>query len=578
MATILVIEDALSLREEILQMLELMEFQGIGAGDGLTGVNLAQQHLPDLIICDIMLPELDGYGVLQTLRRIPETTGIPFIFLTAKADRADIRQGMNLGADDYLTKPFTSEELGEAIAARLHKRATTIMPYVLEMKRAVAQIGQLAYQDPITGLANRITFQQQLQDAVRQAEQYQHSIGVLCVRLRYSQQGHRRLELSDRDALLRLIAERLMDCINQQDSVARLSEDEFSLLLPQLAGKEVMVEMAKTIRHSLAVPCCIDGRPINFQVSIGGTLYPSDRSPANELLHHAIAAADWGQKHSDVICQFYETEIEAAILTRQALEDSFQHALRTSVLQVYYQPQISIVTGRIVGAEALLRWKHPKLGWISPAVFVPIAEELQLDTDLNEWLFQTICEQVKVWQSTHVMPVRVSINLSAAQLQQVELVEQITRILNNADVSPEWLGLELTETTIMEDIQTSIAILQTLKQMGFYLSVDDFGTGYSSLNYLKRLPIDALKIDQSFIKNVVTDENDRAIVAAIIALAQRLNLRVVAEGVETDEQLTFLRRQGCHTAQGYLFSTAVSAQQFGEMLTSHEGASMSVHD
>ncbi|NJO39283.1 MAG: EAL domain-containing protein [Cyanobacteria bacterium CRU_2_1] len=574
MTTILVIEDMLPLREEILEILHLMDFQGIGAENGTVGVELANRCTPDLIICDIMMPELDGYGVLQALRQTPETATIPFIFLTAKADRSDIRHGMNLGADDYLTKPFTSDELSEAIAARLHKKATMMIPYVMEMRRTTEQLGQMVYRDPLTGLPNRILFQQRLQEAIAESKQDQHSIMVLCIRLKQSQLVKIKLELSAIDLLLQAIAERLTNCVAAKDTVARFSGDEFSLIVPEITCHDEAVKIAEQIRKMLSEPYLIDQQSITIQVYLGATLYPEDHCATDRLLSHALMSTDWGQKHNHFSCQFYDSNIEVSMTHRRILEASLYTALQQAEnkelpsLQVYYQPQVNLVTGRIVGAEALLRMQHPELGWISPAMFISIAEETDLIIPLGAWVLQTVCHQAKRWQSIQNAPIRISVNLSAHQLKQPELTETVAQILTEADLPSDWLGLELTETAVMEDVERSVAMLQTLREMGIHLSVDDFGTGYSSLSYLKRLPIDTLKIDRSFVFNATTDENDAAIVSTIITLAQSLNLRIIAEGVETREQYQFLHQRGCHAMQGYLFSPAVPAIQFEQILAS----------
>ncbi|MBW4658912.1 MAG: EAL domain-containing protein [Drouetiella hepatica Uher 2000/2452] len=565
MTTILIIEDTASLQEEILQMLDLMNFRGLAADNGVAGVQLAQQHLPDIILCDIMMPEMDGYDVLQTLRRNPETARIPFIFLTARADRADIRRGMNLGADDYLTKPFTSSDLGEAITARLCKQAAITAPYVLEMKRAAEQLGQMAFRDSLTGLPNRIQFQHRLQEALIQANRNQQAIAVLCVSLERFRAFNVRFGQSAGDALLQSVAERLKTCVTAEDTIARLSGDEFCILLTH-RSPEAIERSAEEILKALSAPYLIQEHSLHTQISMGGSIYPNDES-GDKLLNHAAIAMNWGREQGNPHCQFYSDEIAETTATRSLLEAGLRRALDKAELQVHYQPQVNLITGRIIGAEAFLRWNSAELGSISPFNFIAVAEETGLIVPIGEWMIQIACLQAKTWQTKHLLPLRMSVNLSAYQFKQPGLVRSIAQILKDTELDAELLAIEISETTVMADVEASLSTLQQIKELGVHISIDDFGTGYSSLNYLTRLPMDTLKIDQAFVKDITTDQYGAAIASAITALAQSLNLRVVAEGVETPEQLAFLRRQGCNALQGFLFSPAISADEFEKLLT-----------
>lgn len=574
MTTILVIEDMPSLREEILQMLELMDFQGIGAENGAQGVQVAQQGLPDLIICDIMLPELDGYGVLQTLRNDPETANIPFIFLTARADRSDMRQGMTMGADDYLTKPFTSEELRGAIAAQLSKKEARVLPYVTEMKRAAQQLSDMAYRDPVTGLPNRIQFQQQLALALSHAQQQQQSIGVMCVRVGHSSSGRAEPLPFMSEPLLRTIADRLTTCLSHLglshlglshlDSVARLSSNEFSLVLAHIQHPQDLRKTARAIQQALSAPFSVDGHRVAVETTIGATLYPADNSTADGLLNHAIAALNWGVQHSSPF-QHYGDEVEAAIRRNQAIKTSLANALEQTELEVLYQPQVHLTTGQIVGAEALWQWNHPQLGIISSTLLFPSPEISTLMRALDEWLLKTVCEQIKHWRSLQIQPMRISVNISTTDAIQPRLVNTLVDLLTQTDLSSAWLGLELTETAL-EDVERIVPVLRQLRELGIQLTIDHFGMGYFSLRDLRRLPIDALKINPALIKTMLTQDGDRTIVSAIAALAQNLNLMVFAEGLDTDAQLKVLQQQGCNVGQGRLFKSAMSAQELEQIL------------
>jgi diguanylate cyclase (GGDEF)-like protein len=576
MTQILVIEDDANVRTLILKLLQAEGFEVINASDGRAGVQLAQVYEPDLIICDIMMPECDGYEVLNQLRQNPETANIPFIFLSAKSERVDLRQGMELGADDYLTKPFKRAELLGAVAARLSKQAAVTQPYVDEMKRAAQTLSQLAHRDPLTNLPNRILFHHQFQEAVARAtrihlstpERSQKLIAVFCINLDRFKAINTNLGYNTGDLLLKLVAERLEQNFGQRGMVARLGGDEFSLLVTNPTSRQELAELAQKALQLLGDPYDLNGCYAQIQTSIGIALYPEDSSHLDRLLNQADMAMRYVKAERKGGYQFYTPDIDALEAERQLMESKLGLALDRLEFQLYYQPQINLITGRIIGAEALLRWKDPERGLVYPAKFISIAEETGLIIPIGEWVLRTACAQAKIWQTLNRLPIRISVNLSARQFKQENLVGIIDQILQETDLSSDALVLELTETCVMENVETTILTLKELKQKGIHISIDDFGTGYSSLNYLKRFPIDTLKIDQSFVREITTDANDAAIAKAIIAMAQSLQLKVIAEGVETEEQSNFLRHHGCHAMQGYLFSPPVPAEEFEQLLLS----------
>lgn len=394
MKKILVIEDDPVISALILALLEREGFEVVFAGDGLTGVQLATQEAPDLVLCDVMLPELNGYDVLKTLRQNPSLALTPFIFLTSKTDRTDLREGMRLGADDYLTKPVAAEELLEAIAIRLAKQAA--------------------------------------------------------------------------------------------------------------------------------------------------------------------------------ISKFY-TQTPPNSSEQLVLADSLNYAIERSELTLYYQSQVNLQTHEIIGAESLLRWHHPERGLISPAEFIPLAEQTGLIIPIGEWVLRTACEEAKNWQTEGLGNLRIAVNLSAYQFSQSTLVDTVAQILDETDLDPQWLDLELTESVLVQDAEAAASILGELRSRGVQISIDDFGTGYSSLSYLQRFPIDTLKIDRSFVHSAAHNPKSAAIAIAVIQMAHRLQLEVIAEGVETSAELAFLNQHGCDIAQGYWFSRPVSASAFTQLLSSSNG-------
>lgn len=387
---ILLIEDETDIRETIAEILENEDFEVITAGDGEAGLQLARQQQPDLILCDVMMPKLDGYGVVAALQQDPATTTIPFIFLTARADKADMRQGMRLGADDYLTKPCTSAELIEAIVTRIGKRTALTQVY-------------------------------------------------------------------------------------------------------------------------------------------------SDKEPS---------------KTTDQIAR--ETRL------RQAIENA--------EFLLHYQPQVCLQTKRVVGVEALVRWYAPEQGMISPAEFIPLAETTGLIVPLGEWVLSTACAQAKAWQNAGVLPLRVAVNLSSFQFNQPDLSDKIVQILNETELDPHWLEIELTETLLVQNVESTVNRLSELKAIGVGVAIDDFGTGYASLGYLQHFPFDTLKIDQCFVRDLNQNSKNAAIATAIIQMARNLNLKTIAEGVETEAEKAFLYHQGCNEMQGYLFSRPLPANDLVNLL------------
>lgn len=399
MPKILIIEDEEAVRESIFDLLEAEDFEIIAAANGRIGLHMAIAEIPDIILCDMMMPEIDGYGVLTALRQDPLTATIPFIFLTAKSAKSDFRQGMDMGADDYITKPFTRGELLSAIMNRLEKYAT--------LKK---------YLSPPNVINN-------------------------------------------------------------------------------LSPKMQLLEIS---------------------------------------LHRAIK------------------------------QHSFQE------FEVYYQPIVDIASGKIVAAESLLRWHSPELGMVTPGEFIPLAESTGLIVPIGKWVLKRVCEQIKIWRNAGINYLSIAVNLSVIEFNQPDFIQKIVHFITSNDLEPDYLELELTESMIMQDVNNAIATMNKLRSLGVKIAIDDFGTGYSSLIYLKNLPINTLKIDRYFIHNVANDPQKSAITKALIQMADNLNLHVVAEGVETEEELAFLRQHNCSAMQGFLFSRPLPAAEFENFLLTNK--------
>lgn len=566
MTTILVIDDDPTVRSLILKLLKAEGFDGVGAEDGRAGVQLAQVHEPDLIICDIMMPECNGHEVLQQLRQDPVTATIPFIFLSARAERTDLRQGMELGADDYLVKPFKRAELIGAISARLAKQSAITQPYIDEMKRAAQSLSQLAYRDPLTNLPNRIRLHHQLQECLRLAQREHYQVAVLCINLDRFKVINQNWGYANGDRVLKIAADRMQQDFGSEHLVSRFNGDEFCVVLDRIQSQEAVELAAQRLLQLLTTPYDLDAQSVQLHASVGVALYPESGGTTDTLLNRADTALRYAKAQGRNHYQIYRVEMDAQLAERQLIEARLSSVLVHQELGVHYQPQVNLITGRIIGAEALVRWEQGEMRGLSPAKFIPIAEETGVIVEIGQWVLQTACLQAKHWQQATRLPLRVSVNLSARQFCQQDLTACIARTLQETGLDPNLLVLELTETSVMENVEATVAALQGIRGMGVRISIDDFGTGYSSLSYLKRLPIDTLKIDQSFIQDITTNRNDAAIAKAIIAMAQSLQLKVIAEGVETQEQADFLRQSGCYAMQGFLFGPALNSHDFLQLL------------
>ncbi len=431
-------------------------------------------------------------------------------------------------------------------------------------ERTQANLYRLAHYDALTGLPNRLLFLDRLNQAIAQAHRNERLVGVMFLDLDRFKAINDSLGHAIGDLLLRGTAERLAHCVREDDTVARLGGDEFTVLLPEIRYIQDAATVAQKILDSLVQPFNLGEHEVFIGASIGIALYPFDEQ-LDILLRNADIAMYHAKEHSGNSYLFYATEMNTANPKRLSLEGALRRALDRNEFVLHYQPQLDLASGRIVGAEALLRWRHPELGLIAPMEFIPLAEETGLIIPIGEWALRAACDQSRAWQAAGHPPIRMAVNLSARQFHEAELVKTVTRALDNSGLDPRYLDLELTEGSLMQNTQTTTALLNALNAMGVQFSVDDFGTGYSSLSYLKRFPIDTLKIDRSFVRDSTTDPDDAAIVTAIIAMAHSLGIRTIAEGVETREQLQFLCKHRCEEIQGYLVSAPVPAAEFAKL-------------
>jgi diguanylate cyclase (GGDEF)-like protein/PAS domain S-box-containing protein len=437
---------------------------------------------------------------------------------------------------------------------------------IRERKKAEETIRHLAYNDVLTGLPNRVLFEERLRMELAQARRSRQKVGVMCLDLDRFKIVNDTVGHSGGDQLLQEVAGEFAETIREGDTVARVGGDEFSFLLPGVERAEDAAVVAERVLRIIRHPRRIGGQEFRVTTSIGITIFPRDGKDAESLLRNADTAMYRAKERGRDNYQVFTPAMKASLLEMLALENDLGHALERDELIVHYQPVMDIESGRIVGAEALLRWQHPERGLVGPDEFIPLAEETGLIVPIGEWVLRKACEQATVWNTSGLGPLRIMVNVSARQVDQPGFVQVVARVLEETGVQPELLHLELTEGAVMRHVEAVVSTLSELRAIGVGIAVDDFGTGYSSLGYLKRFPIDSIKIDRSFVGDVTTNQNDAAIVTTVIAMARSLKLRVIAEGVETEPQLAFLREAECDEFQGFLVSRAVPAYAFESLV------------
>ena len=437
---------------------------------------------------------------------------------------------------------------------------------ISERKASEQRIHRLAYYDALTHLPNRTLFQDRLHTALQSAERQKSWVVLMFLDLDRFKPINDSLGHAAGDRMLKEMATRLLDCVDDDDTVARMGGDEFTLLLQPRTSREIAlnraIHVAEQILASLVKPFVLEGREFFVTASIGIALSPQDGNELSQLMKNADTAMYHAKERGKNNFQFYQADMNASALERLELESDLRHALEQQEFILYYQPQFSGDGKRLTGAEALLRWRHPRRGLVPPGDFIPVLEELGLVVDVGDWVISEACRQLKAWHQAKVRVPKVSVNISARQFSDGQLGMRIATILKDSGLPPACLELELTESILMREVSEAMQILDGLKNLGLSIAVDDFGTGYSSLNYLKQFPIDVLKIDRTFVDGLPSGEQDAQIARAIIAMAHSLNLAVIAEGVETHEQLDFLREHGCDEVQGYLFGRPMPANSF----------------
>ena len=503
-----------------------------------------------VVLLDLSLPDSCGFDTF--LKVYAHSPKVPIIVLTGHDDRTIALSAVKTGAQDYLVKGKLDREL-----------LLRSMQYSIERKRYQEQLEYQANYDALTGLPNRNLLHDRLKQSVY-AQRFVRSIGVVFLDIDHFKFVNDSLGHNAGDKLLQKVADRLLGAVRDGDTVARLGGDEFILVLNDQTGQEVIYRAMQRIINKIAEPIEIDGQELLVTASAGISLYPQDGPDVETLLKNADAAMYRAKDKGRNNFQFYTAEMNRQVNERLKMENALRRALERREFELYYQPRIHVENGALVGCEALLRWQHPEMGLTLPDRFIGLAEETGLIVPIGEWVIKSACAQARAWQKKRMPPVTVSVNLSMRQFKQEGLASAVDDALRQSGLEPKLLEMELTESLVMQDTEAAIRVLERLREIGVEISVDDFGTGHSSLSYLTRLPISALKIDQSFVQDVKgTGGPDEGIVAqAIISLAHNLKLKVVGEGVETAAQFEFLKTHACDEVQGYHFGRPMPAADF----------------
>ncbi|ENY72378.1 response regulator receiver modulated diguanylate cyclase/phosphodiesterase [Aeromonas diversa CDC 2478-85] len=535
------------------------DYVNVDSADALRGA-LRRPEGWDIVFSDFSMPNFDGLSALSIVRQ--HDTEVPFIFVSGTIGEELAVQAVRSGAQDYILKG-NLKRLSAAVPRELREADLK-----RRQRKAEERIEFLANYDELTGLANGYRYHQQLESACEAAKQQGHLVGLILIQLNSlgdisSSLGHK---ASDR--VVQLMAARLVEAVGEQGLVARLGGDQFALILPTLKERQEVMNVVCVFHRVLCQPIDLSGYTLRIQVGLGISIFPIDGEQTEQLQANAALALNESGKAGPNACRFYLPDLRESLDRRLGLERDLDQAIGQGGFTLHYQPQIDLAKWCISGAEALLRWPHPERGFIPPDRFIPVAEETGLILPLGQWVLAEACRQAHRWHMAYGQSSpRVAVNFSAFQFRQSHLVESVMEVLQSEGLSPERLEVEITESALMQEPETTRHILERLRDLGVSISLDDFGTGYSSLSYLKRFPVNVLKIDKSFIQDIPQNGDDMEITRAILAMAARLNIKVVAEGVETRDQLDFLRNEGCDLVQGYYFSRPVAADDFLSLLS-----------
>jgi len=572
-----VVDDDPAIRLLLRTCLEKAGFRVIDADNGQTAVLQFETLKPDAILLDVVMPNLGGFDTCRRIRKHPDGKHVPILMVTGLDDIDSIHHSFDVGATDFITKPINWTLLNYHVKYML--RANDAFNDVIDQQK---QIQNLVLFDHLTGLANRTMFQESLEQALDDCVNADTVLAVLFMDLDRFKTINDTLGHRTGDLLLKSVAERIRSCVRKSDYftrmkqhyskgfISRLGGDEFTIMLPHLKAPEDAGRVARRINESLSEPFEIDGYEVFISVSIGISFFPIDGSTADTLMKHADVAMYHAKESGKNCFRFYKKSLNARAREKFEFENDVRKAVAHEEFVLHYQPQVSMSDGSIFGAEALTRWHHPRHGMVSPIKFISAIEELGLIVPFTDWLISQVGRQHQKWCKSGMEASRIAVNISSKQFLQQKIPDKILKTLDLNGLSPTSFELELTESVLAKQNAETLCVLKELKEMGLTISVDDFGTGYSSLVYLKNFPIDIVKIDRFFVKDILTSSQDAAIVKAIIAMAHTMEIKVVAEGIEEKEQFDLLRNMGCDYGQGFLFSPAAPSERFLQMVLDKE--------
>ena len=594
---LLVVDDIGDNRSILKRRFESRGFDVTEAESGHAAIELIESSAVDLVLLDVMMPGIDGLETLRRIRSRKSASALPVIMVTAKSESGNIVEALEQGANDYVTKPvdfavalarvntqisrrraeqqvvLANEELRKAnedLEGRVEERTKRLIDANQRLKKEIsdreelqAKSQYLAYHDSLTGLGNRLLFKEQLEEALEDVTLTPHPLAVLFLDLDGFKAVNDTLGHSVGDLLLKSIAAKLRDLLPSTDRIARLGGDEFAILQVSRQQPASSISLAEKIIDVVGHTHGIDGHDVTVGASVGiAVAYPGEMNTEN-FLKSADLAMYAAKSEGRGTYRMFDAEMDAAVQTRRSMERDMRTALAQGGFNLFYQPLVNLQTKKVTSFEALMRWTHAERGVVPPAVFIPVAEEMGLIVQIGEWALRRACSEAVRWPDD----IRVSVNLSPLQFSKGNLVSSVVSALAFSGLPPSRLELEITESVLLEKTERNIAILNQLRQMGVRISMDDFGTGYSSIGYLRSFPFDKIKIDQSFVRDLLVDKGSLAIVRAIAGLGVSFGMTTTAEGVETEEQMRCLDLEGCIEVQGYLYSKPVPANEVTDLLT-----------
>jgi diguanylate cyclase (GGDEF)-like protein len=593
---LLIVDDISDNRTILTRRFQRRGFDVVEADNGLTAIELIERDPFDLVLLDVMMPGIDGIETLKRIRNQRSASALPVIMVTAKSESGNIVDALELGANDYVTKPVdfavalarvntqisrkraeqqvarVNDELRKAnedLERRVEERTSRLIDAnqrlkveIADREESQARSQYLAYHDSLTGLGNRLLFKEQLEEALREVAVTPHPLAVLFLDLDGFKAVNDTLGHSIGDLLLKSVAAKLRDILPRTDRIARLGGDEFAILQMSAAQPASSIALAEMIIEIIGQPCSVDGHDVTVGASVGIAIaHPGDMNTEN-FLKSADLAMYSAKSEGRGTYRMFDPEMDAVVQTRRQLERDMRTALAQDGFRLYYQPLVNLQTKRVTAFEALMRWEHSERGSVPPSEFIPVAEEMGLIVQLGEWALRQACAEAMEWPDG----ICISVNLSPLQFSKGNLVSTVVSALASSGLPASRLELEITESVLLEKSERNIAILNQLRDLGVRISMDDFGTGYSSIGYLRSFQFDKIKIDQSFVRDLLVDEGSLAIVRAIAGLGVSFGMTTTAEGVETEEQMRCLNLEGCIEVQGYLYSRPVPAHEINALL------------